>query len=794
MAPRCHFILVCAAAASLVAAALCGAAHAAADVPTYNRDIRPIFSDRCYACHGPDAIERQADLRLDTPEGALEWAIVPGDADGSEVLSRVTSDDPEIQMPPPDSKKASLSERQIDLLRRWIEAGARFEPHWSYIPPRREATPNVNRGGWVRNPIDAFILAKIEDAAVVPSPEADRETLVRRVFFDVTGLPPTPEQVDEFLEDDSPAAYESLVDRLLASDAYGERMASWWFDLVRFANTVGYHGDQEHHVIPYRDYVIKAFNDNLPFDQFTVEQLAGDLLPSPTMWQLVASGYNRLLQTTHEGGAQDAEYRAKHLADRVRNVSEAWLGASMGCAECHDHKFDPYTQADFYSLGAFFADVDHYGSFEPIANNTSPTERPPEMLAWTLPVANEAAELDERIAKLETSLVGVLKGDWQKRRDELLRLKRQRIDLEKKSLPAMITQAVEPREVRVLPRGNWMDQSGPIVEPGTPHSLAQIHAPGRRANRLDLARWLVSRKNPLTARVAMNRIWQRFFGTGLSKTLIDLGSQGECPPNQELLDWLAVEFMQSGWNVKQMVRLIVTSSAYRQSSAPRPELDAIDPENRLVARQAPIRLDAEQIRDNALSVSGLLVMKTGGNVSRPYQPARYYEALNFPQREYAPTLDERQFRRAVYVHWQRQYLHPWLLAFDAPTREECTAQRPISNTPTAALVLLNDPSYIEAARALATRMLAAEFADDASRIDGAWRRATGRKPNAAERLVVVNLLQKHRRHYADNRDAATKLVSTGISRRDEGIDVTELAAWTSVCRALLNLSETIMRN
>jgi hypothetical protein len=763
-------------------------------VPTFNRDIRPLLSDRCFACHGPDSNKREADLRLDTQDGALAYAIAPGDVESSEVWARIVSDDPDYQMPPRDSKKKPLTKREQELVRQWIQAGAKYEPHWAYIPPQRPTVPVTESGAWGRGPIDALILAKLNAAEIEPAPEADRATLARRVYLDLTGLPPTPAQIDELVADERPDAYERLVDRLLATEAYGERMASWWFDLVRFASTVGYHGDQEHSVLPYRDWVIKSFNDNLPFDQFTIEQLAGDLLPNPTLWQRVASGYNRLLQTTHEGGAQDEEYRAKHLADRVRNYSEAWLGASMGCAECHDHKFDPITQDDFYSLGAFFADVDHWGSFEKISSNTTPTERPPEILAWTLPVAREAERIDAEIARVEKSLDGVIKGDWRRRQRQLVALKRERVELEGEFVPAMVTEAIEPRAVHILPRGNWMDRSGPIVEPHAPHFLAQIEADGGRASRLDLARWTVARDNPLTARVAVNRLWQRYFGVGLSKTLLDIGSQGECPPNQDLLDWLAVEFMESGWDVKHIVRLMVTSAAYRQSSAARPELETIDPENRLVARQLPLRLDAEQIRDHALAVSGLLVQKVGGDVSRPYQPPRLYETLNFPTREYRPTLDERQFRRSVYVHWQRQFLHPWLQAFDAPTREECTAQRPVSNTPTAALVLLNDPSFVEAARALAARALMQDCPNDRARVAWTWQLATGRDPADDEVAALAAMLADHRRHFMEDPAAAEALVKVGVSPRDETINVAELAAWTSACRVLLNLSETITRN
>ncbi|HEY3394891.1 MAG TPA: PSD1 and planctomycete cytochrome C domain-containing protein, partial [Lacipirellulaceae bacterium] len=726
--------------------------------------------------------------------GATDWAVVPGDAENSEVILRVSSDDSEYRMPPANSHRPPLTPQQVELLRRWIDAGAKYESHWSYIRPEKSAPPEIKSAAPARNAIDNFLVAKQTQHNIAPAPEADHVTLVRRLYFDLTGLPPTLAEIDEFLHDERPDAYEQLVDKLLASPAYGERMASWWFDLVRFADTVGYHGDQDHRIAPYRDYVIKSLNDNLPFDQFTIEQLAGDLLENPTMWQRVATGYNRILQTTHEGGAQDGEYRAKHLADRVRNFSEVWLAASMGCAECHDHKFDPITQRDFYSLGAFFADVDHYGSFEKAASNSVPTERPPEMLAWTLPVYEQMLALDKKIAELEAALVDHFKGDWEKKRDELIALKRERIELERQFVPTVITKATTPRDVRILPRGNWMDHSGEVVQPQVPHFFEPLAVGDRRPTRLDLARWLVDGKNPLTARVVANRLWHRYFGIGLSKGLLDLGSQGEWPQHPDLLDWLAIEFVENGWDMKHMVRLMVTSSGYRQSSLPRPEVEAIDPDNRLVARQSRFRLDAEQIRDNALAVSGLLVRKIGGEFVRPYQPAKYYMHLNFPERDYVPSADENQFRRALYVHWQRQYLHPWLLAFDAPTREECTAQRNISNTPSAALVLLNDPSFVEAARALASRVLTEANGDDKARLRWAWRVVLGRDARSEEIELLNELLEKHRAYFASDLTAAEALTSVGISKRPEKLPLADWAAWTSVSRTLLNLNETISRN
>ena len=784
---------------SVVAAAVlwpcaCATHVNAEDTPRFNRDIRPILSEKCYSCHGPDSGTRQADLRLDLEAGAHESAIVPGDANASDLIARVSSSDPETQMPPPDSKRPPLTAAQIELLRKWINAGAKYEPHWAYLPPTRPTVPEVKRLTWPRNDIDRFLLAAQEQHGLGPGPEADRITLVRRVYFDLTGLPPTPAQVDEFANDPRPDAYEQLVDRLLASPAFGERMATWWFDLVRYADTVGYHGDQDHRITPYRDYVIKSFNDNLPFSQFTIEQLAGDLLPNPTMWQLIATGYNRVLQTTHEGGAQDAEYRAIYLADRVRNFSETWLAGSMGCAQCHDHKFDPYTQDDFYSLQAFFADVDEYGSFQPVGGNELPTQRPPEMLAWTLPTYEKCKPLDEKIAKLEASLSGLFKGKWEVRQKELVELKQQRAGLEAEFVPTMITKAVPPREIRILPRGNWMDRSGPVVQPHTPHFLKQLDTAGRRANRLDLANWVVSRDNPLTARVVVNRLWKLYYGACLSKLLIDIGSRGEAPPNQDLLDFLAIDFMDHNWDLKYMIRQMVTTSAYRQSSLPRPEADTIDPENRLLAHQSRFRLEAEQIRDNALLVSGLLVNKLGGEIVRPYQPAKYYAALNFPERDYTPSSGDDQFCSAVSTHWQRQYLLPFLLAFDAPTREECTAQRPVSCTPTAALVLLNDPSFVEAARALAARVLTSAPADETARIHWAWRQVLGRDAQPAEAAVLSQLLANHRSQYASDPKAAEAILTVGISPQPKEIDKAELAAWTSIARVLLNLNETITRN
>ncbi len=768
----------------------------AADEPRveFNRDVRPILSDRCFACHGPDSANRQADLRLDKYETATEWAIVPGDADLSEALTRMASDDPELRMPPPVAHKPALNADELAIIRRWIDQGATYQPHWSYIAPLAVKPPAVELEGWVRNPIDAFVLARLEAEGIAPAPEADRVTLLRRVTFDLTGLPPTREEVEAFLADDAPDAYEKVVDRLLASPRFGERMATWWFDLVRYANTVGYHGDQVHSVEPYRDYVIKSFNENLPFDQFTIEQLAGDLLPNPTTWQTIATCYNRLLQTSHEGGIQDKEYIAIHQADRVRNVAEVWLGASMGCAQCHDHKFDPYTARDFYSMAAVFADVDHYGSYVPVGDNTNPTQRPPEILAPTLPVWEQLEPIEKQIKALEAELSGRFPNDTDKKLAELTKLRHERADLQGQFERVMVTVARdEPLTVKILDRGNWLDESGEVVGPAIPEFLGTLETGDRRATRLDLAQWIVSDDNPLTGRTITNRLWALMFGKGLSTNLIELGSQGPWPNHPELLDWLAVDFTTHGWDIKRSIRQMVTTSTYRQSSLRRPQLADSDPTNTLLARQNHYRLSAEAIRDNALSVSGLLKHQLGGSIGKPYQPAGYFRNLNFPPREYRAATDDDQYRRGVYTHWQRQYLHPWLLAFDAPTREECTAGRVQSNTPLASLVLLNDPSFVEAAKALAARALAEAADSDQQRLRWLWREVQSRDARDEEIATLEEMLAQHREHFASDRPAAEKLLGVGLSKPPADVDVVELAAWTSVCRVLLNLSETITR-
>ncbi len=758
----------------------------AQDAPDFDRDIRPLLSDRCLACHGPDAEHREADLRLDDAESMTQdrggyRVVAPRDAAGSELMNRIRTDDPDLQMPPPDSGK-SLSPEEIRLLENWISSGAEFRPHWAYVPPKPHPTPAPTRfSDWPRTWIDNFLVARLEREGLSPAADADHVTLIRRVYFDLTGLPPRPEDVTEFLSDPSDQRYAAIVDRLLASDAHAERMAVYWLDLVRYADTVGYHGDQDHNISPYRDWVIDAFADNMPFDQFTRDQLAGDLVESPTIDQRIATGYNRLLQTSHEGGVQPKEYLAIYAADRVRNLSAVWMGATVGCAQCHDHKYDPYTSRDFYAMSAYFADIDEAQHFK-VGTNSLPTRRPPEIKVQTRREREALARLQRQLAAADSPAT----------REALAR---QIQAIEDSARVTMVTVSIAPRTVRVLPRGNWLDESGPVVQAAVPEFLRGRVPPG--TSRLDLARWLTDCEHGvglLTARVFANRFWYLMFGRGLSPSLDDFGGQGHPPDHPELLDRLALEFAQD-WDVRKMLRLLVTSRAYRQSSLTPDSLRQRDPENRLFARQSSFRLPAEFVRDTELAVAGLLNRTVGGPSARPQQPAGYYRHLNFPVRKYKPDTDDRRWRRGLYVHWQRQFLHPMLKAFDAPTREECTAQRPRSNTPLAALTLLNDPSFVEAAQAFAGRILA-EPGTDAERIDFAMRLATSRSADDAELEILQHALAAARADYAASPAAATKLAGRDpvTANSVKPAAATERAAWISLARVILNLDEVITRN
>jgi hypothetical protein len=1036
----------------LAATALC-AAPASTQV-RFNRDIRPIMAETCFRCHGPDKSSRMAGMRLDLRDEALKpnrngvAPIVPGDPAKSAIIERIFATGSRI-MPPAFAHK-DLSAAQKDIIRRWVAEGAPYEGHWAWQPVRRPAVPAAG------NPIDAFIRDRLAREGLKPAPEADRRTLIRRAALDLTGIPPTPEEAAAFEKDASPNAYEKLIDRLMASPRYAEQQTMRWLDVVRYADTCGFHGDNAFPAWPYRDYVLHSFRENKPFDAFTREQLAGDLIPNATLEQRVASAYNRLNRTSAEGGLQPKEYLAKYASDRVRTLAAVWMGGTLGCAECHDHKFDPFTARDFYSMKAFFADIketglmpdrgkDAWGSLLPlptaaqlqqkealqpqlsaarerlaaqrkaleprradweqqlltryqagdlawhvqrplsaksangalltiyndkevdytsyeggslgasrgpgnglvIAGGPNPdnetytvTLRPgagvwksfgleivadeglpgmrvargsdklmiteielesggrrvpfvsaianlsqqaPEFMpagafdgnpktAWAISGYNEVSKafLAMKFAQpltttADTVLTIRIRQDAELRRatlgrfrlalspsqdswptaepgkeipDGVLRALRlapdkrtaaqntaianhyewaapetqaaltevarfeQSLALVETSIPrVVVSEAVPSAETRILGRGNWMDESGEIVQPAVPAFLGKLDTGGARATRLDLANWLVSPENPLTARVTVNRLWRQFFGTGISKALDDFGSQGEWPQHPELLDWLAAEFVRPEyqtegthtWDLKHVIRTIVTSQTYRQASMPTPELEERDPDNRLLARQSRFRVDAEVVRDIALSVSGLLVEEFGGPSARPYQPDGYLATLNFPKREYAASRGAELYRRGVYTFWQRSFLHPSLVTFDAPTREECTVNRVNSNTPLQALVLLNDPAYVEAARVFAQNVLI-HGRDFNARVEWAFQHAVNRAPSPDERRTLADLYAKSLTQFQSTPAGARELIHEGEAPVPPNLKETELAAMTTVTRAILNMHETITRN
>ncbi|MFN3166189.1 MAG: PSD1 and planctomycete cytochrome C domain-containing protein [Phycisphaeraceae bacterium] len=760
------------------------------DTVEFNRDIRPILSENCFACHGPDAHDAKGDIQLHTAEVAVnDYLITAGDPGLSEVWARIN--DTKRPMPPKDSHKA-LTEREKRLIKKWIEQGATYQAHWAYEKPTMTPTPKVSDSGWPRHWIDHYVLAKLESEGLSPVRDADRVALIRRLSFDLIGLPPTPAEVQAFVNDTSPDAYETLVDRLLASPHFGERMAIYWLDVVRFADTVGYHGDQTQSITPYRDWVIWAFNENIPYSTFVRHQVAGDLIEDPTGHALIASAYNRLYQSSHEGGIQRKEYQAIYDADRVRNFGEAFMGATIGCAQCHDHKYDPYTDEDFYALAAFYGQMDDLEHLAPYdgSNFGKGTNRNP---TWREPTVETLSPLDaQRKANLEQALSEA--GDDATRQllqKEIEAIKPRKVMISKQ-LPAD-----KFRPVRFLPGGNWLDESHPAMRPAVPEFMGELETDGT-PTRLDLADWLVTPMHEggiaeLNARVMVNRLWYLMFGEGLCTTLGDFGGQGMPPNHPELLDRLSLEFVESGWDVKAMMKMFAMTRTYQLSSEPTSQLLRVDQNNELFARQSQRRLPAEMIRDNALFVSGLLNPQLGGESARPYQPEGYYMHLNFPPRKYQTQLDENQWRRGVYMHWQRQFLHPMLKAFDAPTREECTAKRSVSNTPLASLVLLNDPSFVEASRVFAQRVLTQAEGDDRQRLDWAMNAALSRDATDREAALLLGLLGQNREVFKQHPERAKQLLSVGVAPRDETLDPAEHAAWAEVCRALFNLHETITR-
>jgi hypothetical protein len=1010
----------------------------AADVPRveFNRDIRPILSDTCFKCHGPDSTTRKAELRLDLREAALEaGAFVPGDAEKSELVARIFSEDPNEVMPPPNSLK-TLSPQQKELFRRWVQEGAEYQPHWSLIPvPAAVAVPQpADQAKWVRNSIDAFVLDRLRQANIEPAAEAPREKWLRRVTFDLTGLPPTLAELDAFLADRSPQAYETVVERLLDAPAFGERMAGDWLDAARFADTYGYQADRDMHMWPWRDWVIRAFNQNLPYSDFIVWQTAGDLLDNPTRDQRLATAFNRLHRQTNEGGSIEAEFRAEYVSDRVHTNATAFLGLTLECARCHDHKYDPISQKDYYQLAAFFNNIDEHGLYshftetaptpalllyegdqeakhqallrqvrekeaaleqvrgegrarfqewlktaaasepapqpsaqfafedvKPQGENrlvpgkagqalefggddafscgavgafgrtapftfslwVKPSEHKPRMIvlhrsraaedsafrgyslvlddghptfslvhfwpgnaiqvrandsvplgAWThlaitydgsshaaglkiyvngKPAAVEVVRdrltrdimhrqewgdsdagslqlalgarfrdvgfkggaidelqvFDRELSPLEVPPLGgfalptedasrfthyLLRHDapYQAALKELQDARNQENDLASQVRQIMVMREMPGRRPTfVLKRGAY-DSPGEPVEPDTPRSILPFPEEYPR-NRLGLARWLVDPRNPLPSRVAVNRFWQLFFGRGIVGTPEDLGSQGQLPTHPQLLDWLARHFIDSGWNVKELCRLIVLSSTYRQASVPRsPQLVIDDPENRLLGRGPRYRLPAEQIRDNALAASGLLVKHLGGPSVKPYQPVGLWEESG-TGKSYTQSQGEGLYRRSLYTFWRRTSPPPSMLTFDAVSREVCTARRERTATPLQALVLLNDPQFVEASRVLAERLIKAEQNAPADRIRTAFRLLTSRLPTDRELRILLQLYEEQREHFAKSPDDALAFLKIGEAPRDESLSPADHAATSVVVEAIFNFDECVTK-
>jgi hypothetical protein len=744
----------------------------------FARDIQPLLA-RCTSCHGIE--NQESGLNLQDKAKALAGGdsgkvIIPGKSDKSRLVIAISGVDPDFAMPPEGEGKR-LTAEQVGLVRAWIDQGAKWpDPsgandgkHWAYQKPIRHEPPAVKNTSWPKNAIDHFVLARLEEENLHPSAEVDRARLIRRVSLDLIGLPPTVEEVDAFLADTSPDAYDKVVDRLLGSPHYGERWARPWLDLARYADTHGYEKDPRRSIWPYRDWVINALNADMPYDQFTIEQLAGDLLPNPTLEQRIATGFHRNTMINTEGGVDQEEYRVVAVVDRVNTTATVWLGTTLACAQCHSHKYDPFTQKEYYQLFAFFN-----------SNADSSTSESGEMLP--LPNPEQQKALDEikalEAVKVESEELKGVKGQLAEAKKKLLAEVPKTLVM--KDLP-------QPRETHVMVRGNFLSLAEKVT-PGVPAVLHALPADERPKNRLTLARWLVSPENPLTARVAANRMWEQFFGRGLVETSEDFGTRGTPPSHPELFDWLATEFIARRWSMKQMHRLIVTSATYRQTAVASAEMLERDPYNRLLARGPRSRLEAEMVRDHALAVAGLLSRKTGGPSVMPPQPDGLWNSPYSGEKWQTSTGDDK-YRRGLYTFWKRTSPYPSFMSFDAPSREFCVVRRPRTNTPLQALTTLNDPVYVEAAQALAKRMIKEGGQDPTARATRGFRIVLARMPQPAEIQRLAALYQSEAEHYRNDTKAAEAFI--GGSQKD--FDTPELAAWTVVANVLLNLDEAMSK-
>jgi hypothetical protein len=817
----------------------------------FNRDIRPILAENCFYCHGQDAGKRQADLRLDDSEHARQAGVfVPGKASESELIARVHSTDPDVQMPPPKSNR-KISAEQLKLLERWIDQGAKYSSHWAYIAPVRPAPPAVKRPEWVRTPIDRFVLAKLEAAELAPSPEADKATLIKRLHVDLVGLPPTIEQVDAFVADTDPLAYEKLVERLLNSEHYGERMALSWLDAARYADSNGFQQDGDTWQWIWRDWVVKALNENMPFDQFTIWQLAGDLLPDATNEQKIASGFNRNHLLNGEGGAIPEEQRFNGLFDRIDTTATTWLGLTMACAQCHDHKYDPITQVDYYSLMDAFNRVPETGTPQfmskrirvgapvlelPTKENKQKFEEYDAKLAsldkqvstivdsayegWRLGLAADGESSDAKDLT-ESIVIGLKKPEAErtdedkKKLDQVLRkhfedkvrksindkfpviaeanaVRKEYNEYRGDRLPrVMIMSDEKPRESFVLSRGEYLKPTDKVSF-NTPAFLPALAGDAPR-NRLGLAQWLMSPEHPLTARVQINRMWQGLFGLGIVKTTEDFGVQGEYPIHLELLDWLAVEFRESGWDMKGIQRIILNSATYRQSSRLSPTIKTRDIENRLFARGSRFRMPSMILRDWSLCAAQLLDRRLAGAPVYPYQPDAIWESLAITKERdftYPDSSGADLYRRSLYTFWRRT-VGPANM-FDASNRQTCRVRPSFTSTPLHALTTLNDPTWIEAARVLAEHAMH-HSKDSTAQLTFAFRQVLVRSPTEKDLALLRSAVKKQLGFYSQDPPAAQAFLEAGKSPRDQTLDVANHAALSAVCLTIMNLDEAITR-
>lgn len=786
---------------------------------SFDRDIRPILADRCFACHGPDANAREADLRLDLENETHGYVIEPGSIEDSELWLRVSSQDDSLVMPPPDSHKPRLTTDELSLMKRWIGQGANYESFWAFEKPQPVAVPQVDDARWSTNPIDAFVKQSLQESNLTPAGEADGRTLVRRIYLDVLGLPPTPEQIQWFLDlersDGREIAWAKLVDRVVDSTHYGEQMARYWLDLVRFADTNGMHKDFYRNHFAYRDWVIRSFNQNLPYNEFLKDQLAGDLYEDPTRDQLTATAFNRLHLIIDRGTALPEESHHKNVIDRVTAVGTAFLGLTVHCAQCHDHKYDPITQKEFYSLYAFFNNLDAEPETVAFPKNGL---QPPFISLASTEQSEKLTAFDQQIADLDSELKSLKKAlsdlkpkegeeeeqselsSVQQQRDELKSKQKQLQDQRKqieqarlaydRAVPyAMVTrERDEVRPTHLLLRGQY-DAPGEPVNRSTPAFLPPLNPSEDQITRLDLANWIVSPEHPLTGRVAVNRIWQQLFGVGIVKTSEDFGAQGGLPSHPKLLDYLTVEFVESGWDVKRLVKMIVTSQTYRQSSVATPAQIAADPENRKLARGSRFRLDAEVIRDQILASSGLLSTQLYGPSVKPPQPDGLWKAVTMINERFEPDQGDAIYRRSLYTYWKRGMPPPQMTILNAPIRDACIARRERTNTSSQALLLLNEPEYQRAARHLAQQVLKHP---PGKRVARAWERVTCRLPDDQETESINRLLTELEQIYQQQPELAESACQglDGLTTEQQR----ELSAWTVVVSAIFNLDLTRNRD